>query len=161
MPPLIRLFLGTVALVALYFAVPISADRSLAVRAVLTTICLAVATWLIVLEVRHQIRSEGSTLSGLALAVVGGALAFAMTDYTIAHIYPDEFVGLETKLDGLYFALTTLATVGYGDVHAQGQVARAVVCIQLVFNLVVLTTAASVLVNQLRSRAASRSAGKQ
>ena len=70
-------------------------------------------------------------------------------------------MGLETRLDGLYFALTTLATVGYGDVHAQGQFARAVVSFQLLFNVVVVTTAASVLVGELRTRAASRSAGKQ
>jgi hypothetical protein len=161
MSSLTRLFLGTAALVALYFAVPVAADRTLIVRVVLTTIFLAAATGLIVVQVRHQMQREGSPLWGLGLAVVGGALAFALTDYGIAHAYPDEFVGLHTKLDALYFAITTLATVGYGDVHAQGQVARAVVCIQLVFNLVVLTTAASVLVRQLRSRASTRSAGKQ
>ncbi len=155
-----RLFFGTVALVALYFAVPVNVDRSMVVRVVFSVICLAVATLLIVLEVRHQVRSEGSQLYGLALALVGAALAFAMTDYIIAYVSPGQFVGLETRLDGLYFALTTLATVGYGDVHAQGQLARAVVCFQLVFNLVVLTTAGSVLVGQLRQRSASRSAGK-
>jgi len=160
MSPLVRLFFGTVALVALYFAVPVNIDRNLAVRAVFSVVCLAVVTWLITLEVRRQVRSEGSPLYGLALALVGAALAFALTDYIIAYVSPGQFVGLETRLDGLYFALTTLATVGYGDVHAQGQFARAVVCFQLVFNLVVLTTAGSVLIGQLRSRSVSRSAGQ-
>ena len=157
MPPFIRLFLGTGVLVALYFAVPVNIDRSLGVRAVLTVICLGVATWLIIQEVKHQITTEDTELWGLALAVVGGLLAFAMADYVIAYVDPGQFVGLETRLDGLYFALTTLTTVGYGDVHAQGQFARAVVSFQLVFNLVVLTTAGSFLFSQVRTR---RSASK-
>src|SRR5215218_8176269 len=82
--PLFRLFLGTVALVALYFAVPVDTSRSVALRAILTFVCLAVATWLIFLEVRHQASTEGSPLWGLALAVVGGVLAFAMLDYVVA-----------------------------------------------------------------------------
>ncbi|GIH06592.1 hypothetical protein Rhe02_46590 [Rhizocola hellebori] len=161
MRPLFRLILGTVALVALYFALPVNIDDSLAVRVVLSVICLVAVTWLIVREVRIQVNTEGSQLWGLGLALVGAVIAFSMTDYVIAFAAPGEFVDLNTRLDALYFALTTLATVGYGDVHAQGQIARAVVCIQLVFNLVVLTTAASVLVGQLRTRATTRSAGKQ
>ena len=84
-------------------------------------------TWVIMRQVRHQMRNEGSPLWSLGLAVVGGAMAFALADYIIADAYPGQFVGLETKLDGLYFALTTLATVGYGDVHAEGELARGVV----------------------------------
>ena len=64
-----------------------------------------------------------------------------------------EFVSLETKTDALYFALTTLATVGFGDVHAEGQIARTLVIIQMVFNVVVLTRAAQAL---LASRAVRR-----
>jgi hypothetical protein len=161
MRPLIRLFLGTVALVALYFALPVNVDSNLAVRAAVSALCLAAATWLIVHEVRHQVSTEGSPLWGLSLALVGAVMAFSMTDYVIATSLPGQFAGLSTRLDALYFALTTLATVGYGDVHAQGQFARAVVSLQLVFNLVVLTTAASILVGEARRRATSRSAGKQ
>lgn len=157
MPPFIRLFLGTAVMVALYFSVPISIDRSLGVRAVFTVVCLGAATWLIIQEVRHQIATEDTELWGLALAVVGALLAFALADYVIAYVDPGQFVGLETRLDGLYFAMSTLTTVGYGDVHAQGQLARAVVSFQLIFNLVVLTTAGSFLFSQLRSR---RSASK-
>ena len=60
--------------------------------------------------------------------------------------------GVETRVDARYFALATLTTVGYGDVSAQGQVARAVVCGQLVFSIGVVATGASVLVKQLTGR---------
>ena len=44
-----------------------------------------------------------------------------------------QFVGLQTRLDALYFTGVTMATVGYGDIHPTGQVARAVVLVQLVY----------------------------
>jgi voltage-gated potassium channel len=33
-----------------------------------------------------------------------------------------------------------MTTVGYGDVHAEGQVARALVCAVIVFNVVVVAS---------------------
>lgn len=152
-----RLFLGTAALVAIYFAVPVEITDNLVLRVVITACLLSLVTWLIFWEVRRQISRAQSPLWGLGLAMVAGVMAFALTDYVIAHNYPGQFVGLVTRLDGLYFALTTLATVGYGDVHAAGQLARGVVSVQQVFNIVVVTTAASVLVGELRTRAAARS----
>lgn len=161
MSPLARLFAGTAALVLAFFAIPVRADGSMVVRGLLTLVGLAVATFLIVRQVRHQMRSDGSPLWTLALALVAGVLAFALSDYAIATSRPGEFIGLATRLDALYFALTTLATVGYGDVHAEGQLARAAVSIQLVFNILVLTTAASVFVNRLRSRKATTAGSAQ
>jgi hypothetical protein len=49
--------------------------------------------------------------------------------------------------------------VGYGDVYAAGQLARGLVVIQLVFNLAVIATSASVLSQQLGARARERQAG--
>ena len=59
----------------------------------------------------------------------------------------------------LYFTLSTLATVGFGDVHATGQLARALVSLQIVFDLVFVAALISVLTTQLRARAAARRAG--
>jgi voltage-gated potassium channel len=78
---------------------------------------------------------------------------FALADYTIAVSDSGQFVDLQTKTDGLCFTLATLTTVGYGDVHAIGQVARAVVAVQLVFNVVIIATGASVLARQIGARA--------
>ena len=33
-----------------------------------------------------------------------------------------------------------MSTVGYGDVHAEGQVARALVCVLIIFNVVVVAS---------------------
>ena len=81
---------------------------------------------------------------------------FALADLVVARALPGEFTGLQTKTDGLYFVLTTLITVGYGDVHADGQVARGLLIIQLAFNAVVLTRAARALSEELARRRAER-----
>lgn len=54
--------------------------------------------------------------------------------------------------DALYFTLATLATVGYGDVHAVGQAARIAVTGQILFNLVFVGVAVAVLGSAVRHR---------
>jgi hypothetical protein len=49
--------------------------------------------------------------------------------------------------------------VGFGDVHAAGQLARALLCIQLVFNVAVIATGASVLLRVVGVRARDRHPG--
>ncbi|WP_218005768.1 potassium channel family protein [Actinomadura hibisca] len=63
-----------------------------------------------------------------------------------------QFDGIGTRLDALYFAMTTLGTVGFGDIVAVGQAARAVVTVQTAFDLLVVTTALSLVVGALRRR---------
>ena len=72
----------------------------------------------------------------LILLVMAASLSF----FLLNEVSPDEFDGLSTRTDALYFTLVTMSTVGYGDVHAEGQVARALVCILIVFNVVVVTS---------------------
>ena len=112
---------------------------------------VAVVAWITQEVVRQSSRRTAEVNQDrLLLLVVVGLMFFALIDLVIARTGSSEFVGLETKTDALYFALTTLATIGFGDVHAEGQVARLLLIAQIVFNIVVLTRAAHVL---LASRA--------
>jgi hypothetical protein len=63
-----------------------------------------------------------------------------------------QFSGLDTRLDSMYFTVTTLSTVGYGDITAVGQKARVAVTIQMLFDLAYLGIAARVLFTAARSR---------
>jgi hypothetical protein len=75
-------------------------------------------------------------ITGLVLLLVLVVIAFSIAYFALERSDPGQVHGLETRLDSLYFTLTTLVTVGYGDVNAQGQAARGVASVQMVFNAV-------------------------
>ncbi|MEU5720208.1 potassium channel family protein [Micromonospora sp. NPDC047738] len=153
----LRALLACLLLVAAYFLVPVAPDPNaarLTLRAVGTLLVVGVVAALVTRQVRRQLTAPaGSTparsLANLVVGLVAGLLVFALADYIIANNAPHQFSGLSTRVDALYFALTTLTTIGYGDVHAQGQVARVVVCVQMLFSIGVIATGASIVVRQV------------
>src|SRR5207249_2418338 len=60
---------------------------------------------------------------------------------------PDSFNAPLSSIDAVYFALTTLATVGYGDIVARTQFGRALVVTQLLGTVTFAVLFAGVLVN--------------
>ena len=147
-----------VLLLAIYYLVPIRETTSVPDQvmrgAFAFLVLVAVVTWITREVVRQSSqRTAEVNQDRLPLLVVVGLMFFALIDLVIARTGPSEFIGLETKTDSLYFALTTLATVGFGDVHAEGQIARVLLIAQMIFNVAVLTRAAQVL---LASRAVPR-----
>lgn len=95
---------------------------------------------------RAEVRLEG--LFNLLIVTV---FAFSLV-YVLLADHFGQFAGLHTRTDALYFTLTTLATVGYGDVHAVGQAARVAVSWQIAFNLVYVAAAVAVLSGAIRRR---------
>jgi len=49
------------------------------------------------------------------------------------------------KIDAMYFTVTVFSTVGFGDITAKTDLARSIVTIQMLFNLVVLGLVAKVI----------------
>jgi voltage-gated potassium channel len=147
-------------IVGLYYLVPVEpgvAGAQLTLRVAATAVAGLLITWLIVRQVSHHIADpERASLASLLTAIVGGVAFLALADYVTAVSGPGQFVGLRTKTDAFYFALATLTTVGYGDIHPAGQIARAVVAVQLVFNVVVIATGASMLTRVLGARIRER-----
>jgi voltage-gated potassium channel len=158
---IVRPALTCALILALYYVIPVELDPTspLHILRVAASVVTGVAiTWLILRQVSHHLEDPlQASPASLLTALTGGVVFFAFVDYTVALSRPGEFVGLETRTDGLYFALATLTTVGYGDVHAAGQLARAVVMVQLVFNVVVIATGASVLTRMIGARTRERS----
>jgi hypothetical protein len=83
----------------------------------------------------------------VAATVAGGVLLTWLIARQISHHEPESA------------SLTTMTTVGYGDIHATGQAGRVVVAVQLVFNVAVIATSASLLTRQLRVRGLAKHAG--
>ncbi|MGI5270112.1 potassium channel family protein [Nonomuraea sp. CA-218870] len=158
-----RLAWQTVLILGAYYAVPVQPDPRLWVQVLRTVAVLAgiaLVGWSVVREVRRESAGDqgGITTARLALVTVLGVVLFALADYWVAIWREDEFVGLGTRTDALYFAVSTLVTVGFGDVHAQGQVARVLVLVQMVFNVIVVATAATLLAGRFKGGQARRRA---
>ncbi|TXK42580.1 potassium channel family protein [Nonomuraea sp. C10] len=158
-----RLAWQTALIIAAYYVVPLQEDQpgwvqALRVGCVLAG--LALVGWSVAREVAKQAAGDegGLTPAGLALITVAGVVLFALADYNVAYWRQGEFVGLETRTDALYFAVSTLTTVGFGDVHAQGQVARGLVLVQMAFNIIVLATAATLVAGKIKAGQARRRA---
>jgi len=81
------------------------------------------------------------------------SLGFA-TAYVVLNDRNGQMSGISTKVDALYFSVTTLTTVGYGDIHATGQVARLVVTGQMVIDLVFIAATFKLIGGVARDRAA-------
>ena len=83
---------------------------------------------------------------------------FALGYFLLELARPEQIVGLTTRTDALYFTLSTLTTVGFGDVYADGQIARALVSVQMVFDVVFVAAGVALLTGRLRGAVVSRPA---
>ncbi len=150
---LLRTGLATVAVIALYFTVPLaSGEFSAFGRLTGASIALVVLGYAIVQVVRQR-----SNLSRLIVLFVVVAAVFSALFFVIARNWPGSFEGLDTRIDALYFTLTTMTTTGYGDIHAVGQVARVLVSAVFVFDFVFIGLVAAELSRHVdRSRLTAR-----
>ena len=162
--PAIRSVLPLALLLAIYYAVPEGVFSS-GVAAAISLLVLVggggLLTWQITGQVRRQLTEgdeEAVRLETVLLLAYLGVIVFALGYFFLARSTDSQFAGLRTKTDALYFTVSTLGTVGFGDIHPTGQAARAIVTAQIVFNLVFLGSLARLLTGQLQQRAARRRA---
>jgi voltage-gated potassium channel len=152
---LLRALASTVALVTLYFLVPLDRLRAIPLGLTLTVavvLLVAIGTW----QVRAITTSPHPRLRGiesLAVTVPLYILLFAAAYYGMAVQDPASFdVDGLTRVDTLYFAVTVFSSVGFGDISAASQTARVLVTIQMILNLLVLGAGIRVFVGAARRR---------
>jgi voltage-gated potassium channel len=147
------------AATVVYYVIPVPAHIREGSWIILFSCGVVVLGLLIVLAVARLLRAgEQARVRGLVLLLTLSVLFFSYADESVARL-PGQFVSLSTKTDALYFNVSTLATVGFGDVHAVGQLARVAVTLQIVFNLIFLGAAVSVIASFFRTRARGRYTG--
>jgi hypothetical protein len=140
---------------AVFFVIPLD-DRLGKVLAVVLVVAAAAALLpLSIRQARLVLRSE-QPLFDATRCIVSGLVflitAFSVAYYVLGTAYEHQINGIETKLDALYFTVTILATVGFGDITATGQVGRGVVTAQMIVNLAVLAVALRVVSWALKER---------
>ena len=159
-----RVLLALGGVLVVYYAIPVGdvpSSWDIVFAAVGLFAGLTALVWVAVRQVRAMERFQagdpGVRLDVLVLAVVVVVPLFALGYYAVEQGDTSQFAELETKTDALYFTLSTLGTVGFGDVHATGQLGRALVIVQITFDLVFVAALVTVLTTELRARAAGRS----
>ncbi len=85
-----------------------------------------------------------AAVSAIAIVVAMLVLGFSGV-YLAIDRHHQEIAGLVTKIDAVYFTVTTLSTVGYGDIHAVGQTARVAVTLQIIMDLSLIAVVVRVL----------------
>jgi len=159
----VRLTAAVTMLGIVYFTVPLSREvgRGEIAQIAVGFLALALLGFMVVWEVRQQLVDQSRTIDRLALAMAVAVMGFALGFYVMAQRDPTQIAGLHTRLDSLYFTMTTLLTIGYGDIHAAGQLARGVVLVQMVFNVAILATASTTITHQIRTRASTAAERRQ
>ncbi|MGO4204350.1 potassium channel family protein [Rhodococcus sp. TAF43] len=151
--------LGTVVvLVIAYFALPMDHLSNAGMVAILVGGLLFVVA-LCIWQVRQILRSPVPAIrsaEALMVTLPVYLLGSAVASFLLSQMNPESFTEPLTRIDALYFTLTVFATVGFGDIAAVDQTARAVVTAQIVGNLVMLAVGVRLLTEAVRWSKARR-----
>jgi voltage-gated potassium channel len=149
-------------LVVLYYALPLDerSDAWTVTQLVLGLVALAgIVAW----QVRAIIGSEFPrvrVLQALFIAVPFYVLTFAAAYFLIAGSGNANFAEPLSRTDALYFTVTVLSTVGFGDITPKSEIARLVVTVQMIANLILIGVGARTLLGAaqlgLRRRGSDR-----
>ena len=160
-----RFFLRTTVMLALltacYYLLPTGGpfdDAAAGRRTGATVVMLAgfAAVLRIQLRAFRRARSVWGQVEALLTVLYLLILVFAVTYDRIAAATTDEFTGIRNRTDALYFTVTVVSTVGFGDITAVGGVGRGLVTAQMLVNLVYIGTALRVLTSMRGDRTATR-----
>jgi voltage-gated potassium channel len=156
---IVRSVVLSVAVVALmvgaYYALPWEGGeaRSIAVRVSAGLACLVLAAAASVPMVTRAPYPWLRAVEALGFVVGVAIISFASVYVVISSRDVSSFSEPLGKTDGLYFALTTTTTVGYGDISPRTEGARIVVMIHMVTNVAVLGVTVRMIVDAARRRA--------
>ncbi len=146
--------LAVATLIAIQFAHPTASSTPGAtiVGAAITLVAIAVLGYAIVQHLRHHLADPDAAVHGLVLMVVLVVAVFGSGYHLLEDSSPGQLAGLESRVDALYFTMSVLTTVGFGDIYAVGQVARVMVCVQLLFDVVFVAAIVSTIARRFGSR---------
>ncbi|MEE9311831.1 MAG: ion channel [Planctomycetota bacterium] len=118
---------------------------------------LAFSIQLAAVTIRHVVSDSHYVLDryfGAATGYFMLGLAFADVYLLISYLVPESFShaggGIFNWGDAMYFSLTTLTTLGYGDVHPVSPVARMVAALEAVFGVLYLAMLVSMFISEFK-----------
>ena len=108
---------------------------------------LALQIFAIIRDPLPELRAGSSMITAVTLLV----LMFSMTYATLASAHPEWFSEPLDKSSAIYFTVTILGTVGFGDITAIGHTARWVVTTQMIVDLILVVALGRVLLTAARA----------
>jgi hypothetical protein len=149
---LLRVLGANVALLAIYYLLPL--DRTSTRGAIaLLGVALSGLVVLIFFQVRGIIRAEYPVIRAIGALAISAPLfllLFAGTYYVLGRLSASNFSESLTRTDALYFTVTVFATVGFGDITATSEGARALVTGQMVAGIVIVGIGARIIVDAIK-----------
>jgi voltage-gated potassium channel len=136
----LRALATTIVMVVLYYLLPLD-GRSNAWTLTQLVLGLAVLAGILGWQVREIVDAEFPlvrAIQALFVAVPFYILTFAAAYFLIAGSASTHFAEPLSRTDALYFTLTVLSTVGFGDITPKSELARVVVTVQMVVNLILI-----------------------
>ncbi|WP_405526338.1 potassium channel family protein [Streptomyces canus] len=140
-------------LIVAYYLLPMDESFDAGTIAGLVLGLLAL-TALFLWQIRAIARSRYPQLravESLAALVTLFALLFATSYFLLERATPGSFTEPLTRTDALYFTLTVISTVGFGDITAHTETARVMTMIQMVGGLLLVGVAARVVVKAVET----------
>lgn len=137
----LRILVLALALLALYGLVPIPGDSSEAAALLGMIGGLLLFLVLIGWQIRQIARDQQPLLRAIesvALAIPLLVVIFAFTYLTLSQADPASFSEHLDRVDAFYYTVSTLATVGFGDITADSAGARILVTVQMLFDLALI-----------------------
>jgi voltage-gated potassium channel len=136
----LRSFASVVALVAIYFALPIQGftDPTVVGRLVLSVLCLVVILGWQITAVSRSSRPTLRAIEAVAVTVPLFILMVSSTYVLTSQLSEQSFTEDLSKIDALYFAMAVFSTVGFGDIAPRSDLARVAVTIQIIIDLLLL-----------------------
>jgi voltage-gated potassium channel len=155
----IRSLASVTVLLTAYFLLPfthLSSDSSIAQFAVGILIVIVVLSAQTVATLRADypvLRAVESLATSVPLFLV----VFATTHYVINWDHPGSYTEPTTRLDALYYTITTFTTVGFGDITPVSEPARLVTLLQMIGGVILIGIVARELIGAARLRQQGRS----
>ena len=142
----------TLLLLVAYFAAPIGQDADV-VGVVVLVVGLVGFVALLMFQVSRILDSPMPQLRAAeALATVVPLLIVVFALFYVAYSAadPGAFSETITKVNGLYFTVTVLATVGFGDITATTDGTRIAVTLQMIIDLLIIGVVVKILIGASR-----------
>jgi voltage-gated potassium channel len=134
---LLRPALTGVALIVVYYALPLNRQGSVPALLIGLGVLAALVAWQIravTTSPSPRLRAVEALATSIPLYIVLFAASYVTTSFWDSDAFTEEL----DRTDALYFTITTLATVGFGDITPVSQTARIAVTVQMVSGLVLL-----------------------